>query len=108
RARNALAPTGAPQRDALLLIDCVSSLAGIEVAVDDWGVDIAYSGTQKCLGVAPGLSPFTMNDRAFAGRVERSQSWYLDLGMIAEYASTPGARKYHHTAPISMVMSLHA
>jgi alanine-glyoxylate transaminase/serine-glyoxylate transaminase/serine-pyruvate transaminase len=106
--RNDVAELGANKGDALLLIDCVTSLGGIEVAIDEWSVDIAYSGTQKCLGVPPGLSPFTMSDRAFDRRVPRVQSWYLDLSMIADYAATPGARKYHHTAPISMVFALHA
>lgn len=106
--RNDIAPLGAAKGDALLLVDCVTSLGGLAVDIDGWGVDIAYSGTQKCLGVAPGLSPFTMSDAARARRVERPQSWYLDLGMIADYASTAGARKYHHTAPISMIFSLHA
>jgi alanine-glyoxylate transaminase/serine-glyoxylate transaminase/serine-pyruvate transaminase len=94
--------------DALFLADCVTSLGGIPVETDDWGIDVAYSGTQKCLGVSPGLAPFTMNDRARQRRVERPQSWYLDLGMIAQYAATSGARKYHHTAPVAMIMSLHA
>jgi len=107
--RNDIAPLGAGKGDALLLVDCVTSLAGIEVDVDGWGVDIAYSGTQKCIGVPPGLAPLTLSDRAVERRVERSQSWYLDLGMIAEYATAGGgARKYHHTAPISMVYALHA
>lgn len=106
--RNDIAPLGAGKGDALLLVDCVTSLGGLSVDIDGWGVDIAYSGTQKCLGVAPGLSPFTMSDETRARRIERPQSWYLDLGMIADYASTAGARKYHHTAPISMIFSLHA
>ena len=54
--------------DALVLADCVTSLGGIEVAIDDWGVDLAYSGTQKCLGVAPGLAPFTISERGWADR----------------------------------------
>jgi alanine-glyoxylate transaminase/serine-glyoxylate transaminase/serine-pyruvate transaminase len=95
---------------ALVLLDCVTSLAGIPLAIDEWKVDIAYSGTQKCLGVAPGLSPFTIGESAWSRRIERPQSWYLDLGMIGDYASTAAgaARKYHHTAPISMIFSLHA
>ena len=105
--RNDLEPLGAGKGDALLLADCVTSLGGIPVAVDEWGVDIAYSATQKCLGVSPGLAPFTMGARAAERRVARPQSWYLDLGMIADYAATSGARKYHHTAPIAMIMSLH-
>jgi alanine-glyoxylate transaminase/serine-glyoxylate transaminase/serine-pyruvate transaminase len=95
---------------ALVLADCVTSLAGIEVAVDDWGVDVAYSGTQKCLGVAPGLSPFTINERAWARRVVHPPTWYLDLGLIGDYVSgnASGGRTYHHTAPVAMIASLHA
>ena len=106
--RNDIAALGQAKGDALLLADCVTSLGGIPVVVDEWRVDIAYSGTQKCLGVAPGLAPFTMNERALEQRRQRPQSWYLDLGMIADYATTKGARKYHHTAPVAMIMSLHA
>jgi aspartate aminotransferase-like enzyme len=105
--RNDVAAVAAGKGDALVLADCVTSLGGIEVDIDGWGVDAAYSGTQKCLGVAPGLAPLTIGSRAWERRVERPQSWYLDLGMIGDY--TAGAtRKYHHTAPVAMVASLHA
>ena len=107
--RNDVAPLGAGKGDALLLVDCVTSLGGIEVDVDGWGVDIAYSGTQKCLGVPPGLAPLTMNQRAIDRFVDRSQSWYLDLRMIAKYALDQGSgRTYHHTAPTAMIVALHA
>lgn len=106
--RNDIEAIGRGKGDALLLVDCVTSLGGIVVDIDGWGVDVAYSGTQKCLGVAPGLSPFTIGDDAWARRVAVPQSWYLDLGMIGDYATGTGARKYHHTAPISMIFSLHA
>lgn len=105
--RNDVATLGQGKGDALLLMDCVTSLGGIPVEVDGWGVDIAYSGTQKCLGVPPGLAPLTINDRAWERRVQRPQSWYLDLGMIGDYTSG-ATRKYHHTAPVAMVMALHA
>jgi alanine-glyoxylate transaminase/serine-glyoxylate transaminase/serine-pyruvate transaminase len=93
-----------------VLADCVTSLAGIEVAIDDWGVDLAYSGTQKCVGVAPGLSPFTISDHGWARRVQNPPTWYLDLGMIGDYVSgnAAGGRTYHHTAPVAMIASLHA
>src|SRR5947208_142057 len=68
--------------DALLLVDCVTSLGGIPFDADGWGIDIAYSGTQKCLGVPPGLAPLTLNERARARRNPSPQSWYLDLGML--------------------------
>ncbi|MGE0878998.1 MAG: alanine--glyoxylate aminotransferase family protein [Acidimicrobiia bacterium] len=106
--RNDVEVLGANKGDALLLVDCVTSLGGIPVEIDGWNVDIAYSGTQKCLGVPPGLSPMTVNDRARQRFVERSQSWYLDLRMISDYTSSGAGRKYHHTAPISMIYALHA
>lgn len=106
--RNDVAPLGEAKGDALLLVDCVTSLGGIPVEVDGWGVDLAYSGTQKCLGVPPGLAPLTVSGRALDRRVQRPRSWYLDLGMIARYVTGEGARAYHHTAPISMVYALHA
>jgi len=105
--RNDVAEVAARKGDSLLLADCVTSLGGIPVAVDAWGIDIAYSGTQKCLGVSPGLAPFTIAPRALERRITRPQSWYLDLGMIGDYTSG-ATRKYHHTAPISMITSLHA
>jgi len=105
--RSDVEPVAAGKGDALLLVDCVTSLGGIPFEADAWGVDLAYSGTQKCLGVPPGLSPITVSDRARARFVERSQSWYLDLRMIGAYVGTAGAtRTYHHTAPISMVYAL--
>ena len=98
--------------EALVVLDCVTSLGGIPVELDAWGADIAYSGTQKCLGVPPGLAPFTAGPRAVQRLVERPQSWYLDLNMLARYVARPegaaGARVYHHTAPISMIFALHA
>jgi alanine-glyoxylate transaminase/serine-glyoxylate transaminase/serine-pyruvate transaminase len=108
--RNDVAPVGANKGDALLLVDMVTSLGGIEVAVDDWGVDVAYSGTQKCLGVPPGLSPLTVSDRARERMVERPSSWYLDLTLLSRYvqSGTEGGRVYHHTAPVTMIAALHA
>ncbi|GAA2033133.1 alanine--glyoxylate aminotransferase family protein [Terrabacter terrae] len=109
--RSDIAELGALKGDALLLVDAVTSIGGIELRADDWGIDIGYAGTQKCLGVAPGLAPFTINDRAFERRVEKPSSWYLDLGLLGGYvgeASGAGQRTYHHTAPTAMVASLHA
>jgi alanine-glyoxylate transaminase/serine-glyoxylate transaminase/serine-pyruvate transaminase len=108
--RNDIEPLGSGKGDALLLVDMVTSLGGIEVDVDAWSVDIAYSGTQKCLGVPPGLAPFTASERAMARIVERPSSWYLDLNLLARYVndSSGGARVYHHTAPTVMVAALHA
>ena len=106
--RNDLAELGAHKGDALLLADCVTSLGGIDVRLDDWGVDIAYSGTQKCLGVPPGLAPVSVSPRAIERMRHQPQSWYFDLGMIAAYVTGGGTRAYHHTAPISMIYALHA
>ncbi len=90
--------------DSLLLVDCVTSLAGHSVGIDRHRVDIAYSGTQKCLSCPPGLAPVTVSDKARECLVERCQSWYLDLGMVASYWGQE--RTYHHTAPISMNYAL--
>ena len=95
--------------DTLLLVDAVTSLGGIPVEVDAWGIDACYSGTQKCLGAPPGLAPVSFSERARRRLETRGtpvQSWYLDLSLIAKYVS--GAQRvYHHTAPVSMVRSLH-
>ena len=93
--------------DALFLVDTVASLGGHEVAVDGWGIDVCYSGSQKCLGCPPGLAPITLNDRAsqaMKARKQKPRSWYLDLSMLDEYWIS--ARKYHHTAPASMIYAL--
>jgi alanine-glyoxylate transaminase/serine-glyoxylate transaminase/serine-pyruvate transaminase len=105
--RNDVQTVAAAKGDSILLADCVTSLGGIPVAVDEWGIDLAYSGTQKCLGVSPGLAPFTIGAAAWERRIARPRSWYFDLGMIGDYTSG-ATRKYHHTAPIAMVFSLHA
>jgi len=101
---------GQNKGDALLLADCVTSIGGMEIDLDDWGVDLAYAGSQRCLGVAPGLAPFTISDRAFDRRVERPANWYLDLNLLGGYAggNPGGKRTYHHTAPTGMVVSLQA
>lgn len=107
---NEIAPLRAlRETGTLLLVDTVTSLGGIPVEVDGWGIDACYSGTQKCLGVPPGLAPLTFSARAMErvrGRSSPPQSWYLDLGLIADYAGS--ARRYHHTAPVAMVFALHA
>ncbi|WP_040165146.1 pyridoxal-phosphate-dependent aminotransferase family protein [Microbacterium gorillae] len=104
-----VATLGAAKGDALLVVDAVTSIAGSELRADDWGIDVGYAGTQKCIGVAPGLAPFTISDRAFERRVTEPRSWYFDLGMLGGYVTAgPGARTYHHTAPVAMVASLEA
>jgi len=93
---------------ALFLLDCVTSLAGAPVQIDQWQVDAAYSGTQKCLSCPPGLSPVTLSPRAVQRLEQRSQkvqSWYLDLSMVRQYWGAE--RFYHHTAPINMLYGLH-
>jgi len=106
--RNDVAPLGLGKGDALLLVDMVTSLGGIDVEVDGWNVDVAYSGTQKCLGVPPGLAPVTVADRARHRFVETPSSWYFDMGLISRYVESGGGRIYHHTAPVAMVYALHA
>lgn len=108
--RSDIKAIGEKKGDALLLVDAVTAIAGIELKADEWGIDIGYAGTQKCIGVAPGLAPFTISDRAWERRVEKPRSWYLDLGMLGGYAgeASGAQRTYHHTAPVAMVVSLNA
>jgi len=106
--RNDVSEIAAEKGDALLLLDTVTSLGGLPLEIDDWQVDIAYSGTQKCLGVPPGLSPITVSERARARLLERPSSWYFDLGLISRYVASGAGRTYHHTAPVSMIFALHA
>jgi alanine-glyoxylate transaminase/serine-glyoxylate transaminase/serine-pyruvate transaminase len=97
----------ARRADALLVLDCVTSLGGIEVTLDAWGVDAAYSGTQKCLSCPPGLSPVSFSPRAVERvRARRTpvQSWYFDVTLLSAYYGSE--RVYHHTAPISMIFGL--
>lgn len=110
--RSDIGALGALKGDALLITDAVTSIGGIDLQADDWGIDVGYAGSQKCLGVAPGLAPFTINDRAFEQRIEHPQSWYLDLGLLGGYigeaSAKSGGRTYHHTAPTAMIVSLHS
>jgi alanine-glyoxylate transaminase/serine-glyoxylate transaminase/serine-pyruvate transaminase len=95
------------EHDAMLLLDTVTSLGGVPVAIDEWGVDAVYSGTQKCLSCPPGLAPVSFSPPAVEAinrRRTKVQSWYLDMGMVQRYWGEE--RFYHHTAPISMIYAL--
>ena len=97
----------AKEAGALVLVDTVTSLGGMEVAVDEMGIDAVYSGTQKCLSCPPGLSPISFSPAAVEAMRNRKTpvvSWYLDMNMVSSYWG--GERKYHHTAPINMIFAL--
>ena len=93
---------------AILLVDTVASLGGTEFLTEQWNVDVVYAGSQKCLGVPPGLAPITLNKRAeeiISKRKTKVTSWYLDLNLIRDYWNEK--RVYHHTGPINMIYALH-
>ena len=97
----------AHEAGALFLVDTVTSLGGMEVAVDAWGIDAMYSGTQKCLSCPPGLAPISFSDVAMDVLESRETpvvSWYLDMTMVRNYWGAE--RKYHHTAPVNMIYAL--
>ena len=97
----------AHEHGALFLADCVTSLGGVPVEIDAWGIDAAYSGTQKCLSCPPGLAPVTFGPRAveaLRARKTKVRSWYLDVTLLEKYWGEE--RVYHHTAPISMNYAL--
>jgi len=100
----------AREHDCLTIMDAVTSLGGTPVKVDEWGVDAVYSGTQKCLSCAPGLSPVTFSERALEFVRRRGtpvQSWFLDLNLVMGYWGSGAKRAYHHTAPVNAVYGLH-
>lgn len=95
--------------EALVVADTVTSLGGLSVGVDITGLDVVYSGTQKCISCPPGLAPLTLNERALSvirARKTKVQSWYFDLTMLTRYWGEE--RFYHHTAPINMIYALYA
>ncbi|ELZ13419.1 class V aminotransferase [Halovivax asiaticus JCM 14624] len=92
---------------ALVVADAVTSLGGVELRVDEWDIDVAYAGPQKCLSCPPGASPLTLSDEAMEkvlSREEAPRSWYLDLSLLEGYWGDE--RAYHHTAPITNVYAL--
>lgn len=100
----------AQKHGALTIMDCVTSLGGTPVLIDEWGIDAAYSGSQKCLSCTPGLSPVTFSERAIEkvkARKTAVQSWFLDLNLVLGYWQSAGKRTYHHTAPINPLYGLH-
>jgi alanine-glyoxylate transaminase/serine-glyoxylate transaminase/serine-pyruvate transaminase len=95
------------RHDALLIVDAVTSLGGVELCMDEWDLDICYSASQKCLGAPPGLAPISLGSRAIDVVTHRQrpvQSLYLDIVTLVDYWSE--RRRYHHTAPILMLYAL--
>jgi alanine-glyoxylate transaminase / serine-glyoxylate transaminase / serine-pyruvate transaminase len=100
----------AQQYDCLSIVDAVTSLGGVELRVDDWGIDAIYSGSQKCLSCVPGLSPVSFSPKAVArikARTRPVQSWFLDQSLVMSYWSGGAKRSYHHTAPVNALYALH-
>ena len=100
----------AKAHNCLTLVDTVTSLGGVPVKIDEWGVDAAYSGSQKCLSCVPGLSPITFSPAAvdkIKSRKTKAQSWFLDQSLVMSYWSGEGKRSYHHTAPVNSLYALH-
>lgn len=99
----------ARRHGVLTVVDTVTSLAGLPVQVDAWGLDAVYSGSQKCLSAPPGLAPVTLSPRALEAIKHRRtpvQSWFLDFTFLMGYWSG-SKRAYHHTAPVNAIYGLH-
>ncbi len=100
----------AHKHQCLVIADCVTSLGGTPILVDEWGLDAVYSGTQKCLSCVPGLSPVTFSQRAIdkiKNRQSKVQSWFMDLNLVMGYWGEGAKRAYHHTAPVNALYALH-
>ena len=101
----------ARKHGCLVMADCVTSLSGVELRVDDWGLDVVYSGSQKCLSCVPGLSPITFSQQAverIKQRKTRAQSWFCDISLLMSYyESGEKTRAYHHTAPVNSLYAMH-
>ena len=100
----------AKDHDCLVIADCVTSLGGVELLVDEWGLDVVYSGSQKCLSCVPGLSPITFSAKAverIKARKTRAQSWFCDISLLMSYyESGEKTRAYHHTAPVNSLFAM--
>jgi alanine-glyoxylate transaminase/serine-glyoxylate transaminase/serine-pyruvate transaminase len=99
----------AHQYDALAIVDAVTSLGGVPVLVDEWGVDAIYSASQKCLSCTPGLSPVSFSERVVEyvkSRKDKIHSWFMDMNLLLGYWGTT-TRTYHHTAPTNALFALH-
>ena len=100
----------AKSHGCLVVADCVTSLAGVELLVDDWGLDVVYSGSQKCLSCVPGLSPITFSREAIdkiKRRRTKAQSWFCDISLLMSYyESGEKTRAYHHTAPVNSLYAM--
>ena len=100
----------ARDNNALSIVDAVTSVGGIEVDVDGWGIDAIYSGTQKCLSCPPGISPISFSQKAvdtIQNRTTSVPSWFLDTNLVMGYWGGGGKRAYHHTAPVNSLYALH-
>ncbi|ADN77839.1 alanine-glyoxylate aminotransferase apoenzyme [Ferrimonas balearica DSM 9799] len=100
----------AREHDVLSIVDAVTSLGGVELRVDEWGIDAIYSGSQKCLSCVPGLAPVSFSPRAvekLKARQAPISSWFLDQSLVMGYWSGDGKRSYHHTAPVNSLYALH-
>jgi len=100
----------AKAHDCITIVDAVTSLGGVELAVDDWKIDAVYSGSQKCLSCVPGISPVSFSEQAveiIKNRTTSVPSWFLDQSLVMAYWSGEGKRAYHHTAPVNSLYALH-
>ncbi|MCI5044532.1 MAG: alanine--glyoxylate aminotransferase family protein [Aquisalinus sp.] len=100
----------AREHGCLAIVDAVTTLGGIPLEVDGWGIDAIYSGSQKCLSAPPGLSPVSFSSKALEkvrNRKTKVQSWFLDLNLVLGYWDGDGGRAYHHTAPVNAMYGLH-
>jgi predicted phosphoserine aminotransferase len=92
--------------DVIWLMDCVSSMAGIKIPVDEWGVDIAITSTQKSLGLPPGLSMASVSEKAYKkAKTVKNRGFYLDIVGIYDFIDKKD-HQYHATPSLSHYYAL--
>jgi alanine-glyoxylate transaminase/serine-glyoxylate transaminase/serine-pyruvate transaminase len=97
----------AKEHDVMILLDAVTSLGGVELKADEWGLDAVYSCSQKCIGAPSGLAPVTFSERAIKAAKSRKhpiRSWYLDITLLDQYWGS--SKVYHHTSSSTLNYAL--
>lgn len=94
----------ARKHGALFIMDGITSIGGDDVRVDEWGVDIAVCGSQKCLGMPPGLAVVSVSEKAWGAINQKPRRYYLDL---RAYKKSSAKSQTPYTPALPLFFALH-